>query len=367
MTSSRLLWQNFATFGGSIIAADSATISFPIRRIRDTLLSNRWRSASGWTIVAGFNNKIDFNRSGVKVATLTAGTYATGDAMAVAIVAALEAADSTPAWACSYSASTHKFTISADVSFVLLFGTGSNLAVSAGKDLGYAVSDTASATSAVAGLASYQSRHYITVDIGVAQDVKAMIVNSHNAGESGTFTVSADATSVAGALASPDYTTTLDSTENKDRIRAKVLSSAQTYRYWALVIDDVQNTDGYSEVANFYLGEWLELDLPARGLSKQPVDYSTLAFADQGAQYQDRKQRTRRWEYKFAVLTEAKVDEIDSAGTQLLTGGTFFFQRDPEADAGEIIYAFFTDLPRIDQSYGADQWGVTMSIQEALG
>lgn len=367
MLASRMYWQNFATFGASIITASSSLLSFPVRRLRDSLRGNRWRSATGWTIVAGFNDKIDFNRGGVKAATITAGTYATGAALATAVLAALEAADATPVWACSYSVSTFKFTISSDTAFVLLWLTGSNVIVSAGVDLGFAVTDSASGTTFTGASASYQSRHYITVDIGAVSDVRAMIVHDHNAGTSGTFTFKADAASTAGALVTWDYTAPSDNTENKDLIRTKILNTAQTFRYWALVISDVQNADGFAEIGRLYLGDWLELDLPSRGLAKAPVDYSNLSFADQGAQFQDRKQRTRLWDYSFDVLSESQVDELDSAATQLLTGGALFFQRDPYEDDGRIIYVFLTEMPKISQdSSSGDRWSAKLMIQEAL-
>jgi hypothetical protein len=100
------------------------------------------------TISAGVNDKIDFNRGGVKVATIAAATYYSAALLAAAVVTALEAADATPVWACSVSA-TGRVTISAGAtSFTLLFSTGANAATSARHVLGFGVVDTASATSA---------------------------------------------------------------------------------------------------------------------------------------------------------------------------------------------------------------------------
>ena len=371
MTPSRLLWQNYAIIGGSVITASSSQISFPVRRLRDPIRSNKWRSAAGWTVVAGFNDELDFTEgvTGDATATITAGTYATGDDMATAVQTAVNAAATDNTYTVTYSASTFKFTIAratGSETFGLEFFTGGSVQ-SCGLDLGFSVtSDHTGFTTYTGDLAAYQSRHYITFDLGAIFDVAAFLVLDHNAALGGTFTVQA-AAAEGDLLTAPDYAAETDSLDNLDSIRALLPSPAQTFRYWALVIDDVQNDDGFSEVGIIYAGEWLELDLPARGLSKSPLDYSDVTYADQGAAWQDRRQRTRRFEYKFQILAESKIDEVDSAATSILTGGHLFFQRDPEADSGQVQYMVLAAMPNIQQNAGADRWEVSLTLQEALG
>jgi hypothetical protein len=130
----------------------------------------------GWNIVAGKNDKIDFNRGGVKVATITAGSYTTGAALAAAVVTAMTAADGGATWTCSYAANT--FTVGANLAFVLLFGSGTNLATSAAKELGFAVSDTGSATSQVAGNVSNHTREWVDIDLGTSQQIGGAAIAS---------------------------------------------------------------------------------------------------------------------------------------------------------------------------------------------
>jgi len=366
MLASRMLWQNFVTLAAATLGASSASPAFPVRRFRDPLRSNRWRSATGWTVVAGWNDKIDFNRGGVKVATIAPGTYATGALLATAVVAALEAADATPVWACAYSPSTFKFTLSGDLAFTLLWSTGANSDTSVGLDLGFDVAaDSASALTHTGADAVYQSRHYLTFDFGSIQDVQEVIVFDHNSVSGGTWTAQA-ATLAADVLLAPDFSRALDNLENVEEVRAAVFAAAETYRYWALVIDDRANADGFVEAGIAYAGYWLTLDLPAPGLTRDPVDYSGAAFADQGAQSQNRKQSTSRWGYKFEVLSESQVDELHAAARELLTGGAFFFVRDPEEDAGAVKYVFLPGLPRIRHT-AADKWEADVDLQECLG
>lgn len=365
-TTPRLLWQNFVQLGGATLTASSAAVGQPVRRLRDPLPSNRWRSATGWTIVLGWNDRIDFNRGGAKVATIAPGTYATGALLAVAIVAALEAADATPVWACSYSGTTFKFTISSDLAFTLLYATGANLARSAGRDLGYSVADTSSATSHVSDSQAFQSRHYVLIDLGSIQDVQAAIAYDHNSGTGGTYSFLA-ASGAADLPGDPDATVALSNTSRKDILRIASLTTAISYRYWALIIEDVQNADGFVEVGVPYLGGWLELEHARGGIGRDFVDFTQVAFADQGANYQDRKQRTRVWAYTFTAISESLANELDTAATHLLSGGDFFFIRDPTAPA-EALYVFFPDLPAITHNADSDNdWDVAFKIQEVLG
>ena len=141
--------------------------------MNDPMKSMTWRTKIGWNIVAGFNDKIDFNLAGAKVATLTAGNYATGTAMATQIQTALTTAYGTGTWTVTYSSSTYKFTIThSTTAFTLLPVTGANATTTALTDLGWAA-DTSSATTQTSTAAVYQSRAYIKVDFGSALAVSA--------------------------------------------------------------------------------------------------------------------------------------------------------------------------------------------------
>lgn len=103
----------------------------------------------GWEVIPsgapGANDKIDFNRGGVKSATIPAGVY-TPDELALEVGTALEAADSAASgtWTCSFSWTTRKFTIGVGESFTLLWGTGGNKLADLNALLGFDASDHAS-------------------------------------------------------------------------------------------------------------------------------------------------------------------------------------------------------------------------------
>lgn len=98
------------------------------------------------TVEAGKFDRLDFDRGGVKVAEIPPGVY-TPDTLEAAIVAALEAADATPAWTCDVGVGESELSfIGSNMAFTLLFGSGANVARSVGLLLGYLPVDTVSFT-----------------------------------------------------------------------------------------------------------------------------------------------------------------------------------------------------------------------------
>ena len=336
----RILVTNRVQAPATVLTASSVLGSAPVAWLKDQLRSKTWRSAIGWTIVAGFNDKIDFNRSGVKVATLTAGTYATGADLAAHIVARLEAADATPVWACSYSGSTFKFTISSDLSFTLLWGSGANTGTACHKDLGWAASDTGASTSQVATNAAYTSRHWVKADLGSALAVRAGIAVNHNAGAGGTFTLQGNATD---AWTAPSVTQALAGDAS---IRIAFLGADQTYRYWRLLIDDCGNALGYGEVGVWFAGPYTQPSASfAEGWGKIPQAQNSVGFTKSGAHFVDVYPERPVWTpIGWRGLTAAQRDAIMNAFASVSTGVCFFFAFNA-VDAPTATEYVFLDQP----------------------
>lgn len=106
---------------------------------------------AGFLIEAGVNDKLDFTEgsSGAAVATIPAGSYATGSALATAIETAMNAAASDNTYTVTYAAGT--FTIARNVgvdTIDLDWNTGPNAATTIGEDIGFDTSaDDTGATS----------------------------------------------------------------------------------------------------------------------------------------------------------------------------------------------------------------------------
>lgn len=334
----RLMVTNRVQAPTSTLAASSAATGAPVSWLRDQLRSKAWRSATGWVIVTGLNDRIDFDRSGVKVATLTAGTYATGAALAAAIVTALEAADATPVWACSYSGSTFKFTLSSDVSFTLLWSSGANTLTACHKELGFAVTDTGSATSQVGASAAYTSRHWVRADLGSGLGVQAGIVINHNSGASGTYTLQGNA---SDAWTAPSVSQVLagDAT-----IRVAFLGALQTYRYWRLLIDDCGNALGYGEVGVWFAGPYTQPSISyAIGFEKSWEELSEVTVAVGGAHFQDERARRPQWSLAWSEAPSSDRAALAAAFALVPLGRCFFFAFDAATTPTDTEYVFISE------------------------
>jgi len=335
----RLCVTNRVQAAATVLTASSAAAGNPVSWLKDQLRSKSWRSATGWTIVAGFNNKIDFNRGGVKVATIAAGTYATGALLAAAIVTALEAADATPAWAVDYNAGAgaYKFGIGGDLAFTLLWSSGANTATACHKELGFAVSDTASSTWFGGANAVYQSRHWVKADLVTAAEVLGGIVVNHNSGAGGTYTLQGNATD---AWSSPTVNQTLagDAT-----IRIAFIST-QTLRYWRLVIDDCGNALGYGEVGVWFAGPYTQPAYSyAIGMTKQWEELSGVVTTPSGAHWQDERPRRPVWSLAWSEMPEADRAALAAAFALVPKGKCFFFAFDAVTTPTATEYGFLTD------------------------
>jgi hypothetical protein len=310
--------------------------------------------------VTGWNSKIDFNRGGVKVATVAAGTYVTGASLATAIITALEAADATPVWNCTYSTSTHKFTISSDLSFVLLASTGTNKALAILRDLGYSVAaDTSSATSHVAAVASYQSRHALLFDMGSAQAITSAILLDHNVS-------SARVDGNASALATAGATGTLTQELAGDTAILVATFGSVSFRYWRFLLDAVEVSDGFTEVSVPFLGTATAIDcgILLRNNSRGWRDFSGLQRARQGAAFSQPLQMSRVWNVQYLVVSQAELDSLEVAFSTTRRGVPFFWM--PKSSVpGETYYAFTeADLSARSNETESPTWDLSLQLEE---
>lgn len=98
----------------------------------------------------------------------------------------------------------------------------------------------------------------IAVDLGSAQEVKALIIHDHNFTAAATLLLEADdaATFDSGGGGAAQFSEAL--IWNSEKI-VHYLSVATTKRYWRLSVTDASNSDGYIEIGEIYLGSYLEL------------------------------------------------------------------------------------------------------------
>lgn len=92
----------------------------------------------------------------------------------------------------------------------------------------------------------------ITIDLGSAKAVQALVLYDHNFTSGVTLTLKGNS---ADSWAAPAYSESISYAADKILF---YLSSTQTYRYWRLEITDAANTDYFIEIAELFLCPYFE-------------------------------------------------------------------------------------------------------------
>lgn len=353
-----------ATLGHS-----SEESSLPAENIQNLAPTKRWWSDSGWNFVAGINDKIDITEglTGDAIVTLTPGNYATAALAATMVAARINVAATDNTWTCAYNAGTRKFTIGHDAVQTggLEWATGASTATSAGKDLGY---DTSADD---VGLAAYVgdyecrcSREWIGIDLGAATLCIRSIVVAHNFSSAAAVTLyrhNADDLSAATAVGTFTYDADF-----------MVLEFSETFQYWWIHVDDIDNSDSHIEIGRAFLGN---LSQPTTAPSVYdytliPVDESPISVTPEGVVGKNIREIFHRLSFHFAYESEADRDTLLDIYRGLGAYSHFFFRADPgetqhsEAKLGGM-YGYFLDREPQFGFTGPDLWTVAFNFEEA--
>lgn len=358
----RIMDENLFQASANTISADSAASGLPVRYLNDQLPSKPWRSRTGWTIVTGWNDSLDFDSGGGEIeAVIAAGTYETPALMAGAIQAALEAADSTPVWDVNYQTPVIRFTIAADVPFDLLAATGTNIATGIWTDIGYDAVDQTGFSNYVGDFEVLQSRHYISCDFQSAQAMTTAILLEDNVSAGGSVTVQFSATSILDALTAPDATQAL--TDRGDLWHAYF--NSQSFQYVVFVIEDILNATAYAEAAIAFLGTYRSPKGYSAVFSDDGEDLSQIVLATEGAKHGDQRPEARMWNLGWRALTTTQKNVLEDFRSDTPKGKCFFF--DFDSGTPNIVYGYRSSPMPIETEDGGNTWKAAYKFAEALG
>jgi len=277
----------------------------------------------------------------------------------------------TNTYTATYDTSTSKHVVAratGAASLDLLHSTGKQAASSASKDLGYDVSaDDTGATSYTADNATYHGREWVAVDLGSAQTFTACAVINHNSGAGGTYKLQWSAASVLAALTAPDSPSPQTLSADSSGALRYAYPASQSKRFLVLMIEDVGNTSGYSDVGIWYVGAYRAPSFPySENFSPSLAALSTAELALQGAKRSTRRQRRDDWPLEWLDLPDADrvLFEAFAAATPMLTN--FFFAFDSTNDPTKIRYVY-ADTPIGLKYVPGLYWTVSFHIVEALG
>lgn len=260
----------------------------------------------------------------------------------------------------SYSSTTKKFTISTNAAELrMLAATATpalDLAAAAFVDLGYTLTDKTGAATYTGGSAAYQSRQRITVDLASALAIQAAIVLDHNAGASGgTFTLRGNDHNY---WASPPVSQLLSG----DGTQRSAYFSA-TRRWLDLLINDVQNSAGYSEIGVLFAGPYFQP--PAWHTNWNPGydDLSVNSEASDGAGHLDERPSRETDDLRWNGISNANRASFVTFRQASPVGKPFFFL----FDTLNTLNIRYVSLARpLQTPHGRKWWTVLMSLREVL-
>lgn len=368
----RFLYNSLIIAAATVLSATSQQAGHPVAFLRDPLRTKTWRSAVGWTVVAGFNDKIDFTEAGVaRVGTLAAGTYATAALMATAVQSAMNAAPgATNTYTVSYA--SQKFTIArtggAGDALVLKFAAGAaNFASSVHPDLGYSSTDKSGSASYLAQFTSFQSRHAVLADLGVAFVITGLALVQGPGPLSIGATIQASSSTFVGvgAGATPAFSQDMTAV-----IRAGFCN--ETRRYWRLLIDNVSDPLGYSEASVWFVGSYIQ---PSRsyiqGNTQRAEMLTETSRGDQGGIFRNAKKAPKRHEMQFQNLDASdRFNYITMEDASI--GKHLFVARDAlNSPEDGTVYGVIEAPANIVQTIGdgvpPDRFHLSVAILEELG
>ena len=198
----------------------------------------------------------------------------------------------------------------------------------------------------------------INIDLGSAQEVKALILFDHNMTSAATIT-----------LKGVDPVIFSESVTWASGKILHYLSVATTKRYWQLQITDATNPDGYIEIGEIYLGSYMELSRNYReGFSKG----FELLFDSNRTPYGITKKRfynrQRTFEFEFGcivaadiTLLENMIDAIAIRATGILR--PFWFNADSAIPADNWL----VDVAAIPEEHNTRSlYNTTLELTEVM-
>ena len=365
MTNITFNWDNWVD--SSTVAYSSQQSNFPASNIIHRWATRSWRSrygaGTGWgrfVIESGVNDALDFNEGGGELnATITAGTY-TADTLAAEIKIQLDA-EGGDTYTVTYSSSTNKFTIASDGStFELMWDSGTNTATTIGSSIGFSVTaDDTGALTYTADNIAIHTEEWIVSDLGSAKAVWSVCLKKFNFSASAVVKIQANATNV---WSSPSVNVTLSLVQD---LKTHYFTSAQTYRYWRIYIQDAANDDGYIELGRVFIGPYLS---PTKNINKNYstnyADPSDSIMSDGGQISNNLKTKYRQFTFKFDFMSAADLALMVTMWNAVGHTKGFFFTLDRDNNDTTSYYAMYSQSMTVNHLARESLYEVSIHIEE---
>jgi hypothetical protein len=359
------LWKRYA-----IIARTSEHPQFPAEETQNESKQFFWRSRYGtgsgngsFVVTAGVNDKVNFDEGGAeRTGTLTAGTY-NGQTLATAVAAAFNGAPSkTLTYACSYSESTAKFTISAGSNFTIRWNTGTNKTTDISDLCGYLdTSNDSGASSYVADYRRIHSTETIDIDLGVAQDYNFVALQNHN--------IPSTATEIKVQGADDSAFTTNLVTDSLTWASGNIyafLGTLRTKRYIRVKITAIDSGTAYIQIGPVFVGKYFEPDRTFTiGYSEGYQDESEVTRSDSMVISATERPPFKVRRVRFQRVSDGTKTSIEGLLQECGVRSPFLFCVDYGSPALNTFYVL-NDSIGVPVNSGVGRWDWEAELREAL-
>lgn len=202
----------------------------------------------------------------------------------------------------------------------------------------------------------------ITLTFSEAKNIKALAILDHNLPSAAVITLMGNTSDAWGA---PAYSQVI--THNADKIGCYL---DQTYQYWRLQISDQSNADGYIEIGEMYLGNYLEL------LHNYNYDWKQITAAFETAQRSKAGADKRSLDYlqegfqlAFSYIPKTDIDSLLAMFTEVKneaagTVSPVFFNA--ASDEPNNFFLVHLSLEFARQNRFLDQYDIEIALSEAV-
>lgn len=342
----RFLASNVLHESGAALSASAQDSAHPLAWLLDQSPAKPWRSPVGWTFIAGFNASGTVEAAGTAAGfTIAPGYYLTPASVCAAVVTALEAIHPGRGWGCTYGAG--RFTVSANTTVRLLCATDRAFDVGmCWPDLGFSLDfDHAAATSHESDEVAYQSRHYVGLTRSTAQDAAGYYVLGWRHGGLASARWQQSATSVLDAARTAFVRPAL-TLGDRLAISTWDTGARTTARHFALVLNNVSDMRGYTELAQLYFGPATSIAYcwTFTGYAVEQQDLSSVTTSVSGAHGRMARATRRAWSVDWDAIPEADMETLRALKASHPRGRNLWVMPDHAAPA-TLYYAWMDTGP----------------------
>jgi hypothetical protein len=236
-----------------------------------------------------------------------------------------------------------------------------NKAAAGYLDLGYTTAaDKTGTTTYTAENTSYQSRHWLQIDIGSSPSIMAAAVLDHNAGAGATFTIEGNS---MNSWVSPAFSQALTG----DATIRLAFFSAQALRHWRLVVNDVSNSVGYAEIPVWSVSPWVAPTYcHSQNFQKVLEELSQIGYGTHGSHFADERPQRWVWSTFWEDMPEADRILFETLALAVKVGQTLFVSWDPVVTPTDTWYVFRREPVSWSMTVATPLWNIPVQFAEAI-